>query len=248
MSAPPVGWVRVSSTDPPLTITARLSDSRPDVQSGYGGWNEVTRPWRPPITSYQAPPPLHLVLPILLDGYAQGVSVERDIAQLQKMSTATASDGATPRVHIYATGSAVPYSDRTWVVGDLTWGDAEMDVRGNRTRQQLTLTLFEYVEDVYMTEKSAAKRRRNARKVPKTKSGASAKRVTAKHAKRTAAAPHTLALTASSTSTAQPGDGEDLLSIAARELGDADRWVEIAQLNGLRDPRSITPGQAIRLP
>jgi hypothetical protein len=247
MSAPPVGWVRVSSSDPPLNITARLSDSRPDVASGYGGWNEVTRPWRPPITTYQAPPALHLTLPILLDGYAQGVSVERDIAQLQHMSTATASDGATPRVRVYATGSAVPYSDRTWVVGDLTWGDAEMDVRGNRTRQQVTLTLYEYVEDVYMTEKSAAQRRRSAKKVPKTKSGASAKRITAKHAKRTTGA-QTLAISASSTSTAQPGQGEDLLSIAARELGDASRWVEIAQLNGLRDPRSITPGQAIRLP
>jgi nucleoid-associated protein YgaU len=39
-----------------------------------------------------------------------------------------------------------------------------------------------------------------------------------------------------------------LLAIAARELGDADRWVELAELNGLRDPRAITPGQVIRLP
>jgi nucleoid-associated protein YgaU len=32
------------------------------------------------------------------------------------------------------------------------------------------------------------------------------------------------------------------------ELGDASRWVEIAHLNGLRDPRATTPGKVIRLP
>jgi hypothetical protein len=246
VSAPPVGYVRVASTDPPLSVTARLSDTRPDVPSGYGGWNEVIRPWRPPITTYQAPPALHVTLPLLLDGFAAGVSIEHDIAQLQQMATPTASDGATPRLHVYATGSAVPFTDRTWVMGDVTWGDAEMDQRGNRTRQQVTLTLYEFVEDVYLIEKSAAQRVRNAAKVAKTQSGASAKRVTAKAAKRApGVAGRVLAM---SSVIATPGQGEDLLSIAARELGDADRWVEIAQLNGLRDPRSITPGQAIRLP
>jgi nucleoid-associated protein YgaU len=43
-------------------------------------------------------------------------------------------------------------------------------------------------------------------------------------------------------------DGEDLLSVAARELGDASRWHEIADLNGIRDPRAITRAQVIRLP
>jgi len=246
VAAPPVGQVSVTSNDPRLSVTALLSDARPDVQSGYGGWNEVTRPWRPPITSYQAPPPLHLVLSLLLDGFATGASVERDIAHLETMSQATASDGGTPRVTIAATGSAVPHTDRTWVVGDLAWGDAEMDRHGNRTRQQVTLTLYEYVEDIYLTEKSAAQRRRNKTKVGKTKQGASAKRITVKQSARHTAAPGVRALAA--TTTAGPGSGEDLLSIAARELGDADRWVEIAQLNGIRDPRSITPGQAVRLP
>jgi nucleoid-associated protein YgaU len=31
-------------------------------------------------------------------------------------------------------------------------------------------------------------------------------------------------------------------------LGDARRWREIADLNGIRDPRAITVGQVLRLP
>src|SRR5215831_18181754 len=108
LATPPVGWVRLSSTDPPLSLTCRLGQDRPDVSSGYGGWDEVVRPQRPPITTYKAPPGLHLTLSLMLDGFATDTSVERDIAQLDKLATATASDGATPRVQVWATGSAVP--------------------------------------------------------------------------------------------------------------------------------------------
>jgi nucleoid-associated protein YgaU len=42
--------------------------------------------------------------------------------------------------------------------------------------------------------------------------------------------------------------GDTLSSIAARELGNASRWREIAALNGIRDPRSIKPGQQLVMP
>jgi len=247
---PRVGKVQIASSDPPCSIVCWLGQDRPDVVSGYGGWDEVTRPNRPPITTWKAPSALHLSLPILIDYFADGdaVSCEQDISTLIKMAGPNAADGATPRVRLTVTGAAVPYNNRTWIIGELSWGDAEMNGRGNRTRQACTVTLYEYVEDVYLTEKSAAKRRRQKAKVPKKKQGASAKRVQAKR-KRTGVArpqPHSLSTLAVNTDTV--GDGEDLLTIAARELGDADRWVEIAQLNGLRDPRSIKPGQVIRLP
>jgi nucleoid-associated protein YgaU len=42
-------------------------------------------------------------------------------------------------------------------------------------------------------------------------------------------------------------DGDTLTSIAARELGDVTKWVKIAALNGIRDPRALTVGQVIQL-
>lgn len=41
---------------------------------------------------------------------------------------------------------------------------------------------------------------------------------------------------------------DSLASIARRFLNDAERWREIARLNGLRDPHRIVPGRRIRLP
>jgi LysM repeat protein len=42
--------------------------------------------------------------------------------------------------------------------------------------------------------------------------------------------------------------GESLASIAAARLGSASRWTELAQINGIRDPRSLKAGQTIRVP
>ena len=43
-------------------------------------------------------------------------------------------------------------------------------------------------------------------------------------------------------------DGDILDSIAARVLGDTTKWRKLAIINAIRDPRSVTPGQIIRLP
>jgi LysM domain len=243
MAAPPpaVGWVRVSSTDPPLSVTARLADERPDVGQGFGGWEAVERPRRKPLTYWKGQPGLQLTLPILLDRWSTGVSIEAAIERLQKMGQPTAADGEPPQVTIRATGGAVPFQGRTWVLGELSFGDALMNEDGNRVRQYATLTLWEYVEDVYLTERSAANRRR--RKKRSRRHGAARKRIVAKRSGKPRKRASLRAV-----AQLELGEGEDLATIAARELGDADRWTEIAELNGLRDPRAISPGQVIRLP
>ena len=43
-------------------------------------------------------------------------------------------------------------------------------------------------------------------------------------------------------------EDETLSDIAARELGSASRWMEIAELNVLADPGTLTIGQALRIP
>jgi LysM domain len=42
--------------------------------------------------------------------------------------------------------------------------------------------------------------------------------------------------------------GDTLWDIASRELGDGNRWREIAQLNNVTDPATLRPGRQLRLP
>jgi hypothetical protein len=241
-----VGFVQLRTNDPPLLIVARLAQERPNVDSGYGGWTPVTRPRRSPLTVWTAAPVLHMTLPLMLGSYAAGASVERQVGQLERMAFPTAADGTPPRLRISTTGKAIPHQERTWVIDTLTWGDATMNKQGNRTQQQVTVALMEWIEDTQLAVQSAANQQRMKAAAAKTKQGAASKRVIAKHGTHAqAAGPATRTLAAAPSSF---GQGEDLLTIAARELGDASRWPEIAQLNGLRDPRSISPGQIVRLP
>jgi hypothetical protein len=238
---PPAGFVRITSADPPVAITARLSDARPNVTAGYGGWQEIARPRRRPLSVWTGSPGLRMDLPLLLDRFAAGTSIERQITQIESLALPTAADGSPPRVRFAARGGAVPHQNRVWVVDTVAWGDALMNRAGDRTRQQVTLSMLEWIADVRVTEKATSTQLRRQQARAKTKPGAAAKRVVAGHG-RPKSGGHSRA--AADTF----GAGEDLLSIAARELGDADRWIEIAQLNNLRDPRAIQPGQVLRLP
>jgi len=237
---PQLGYVHVKSTDPAITLVARLYD-RPDVTAGYGGWSEVTRPRRRPLSIWAGSPGLRMTLPLLFDAFRTHASIERNLARLEQLATPTAADGSPPRIKVIARGAHVPHTSRTWVIDSLAWGDAAMNARGNRIRQQVTLSLFEYIADVRIGVNSAVNRRATAAATVKSKPGAARKRIIAGKGR-----PKVAHARASSSSAF--GDGEDLLSIAARELGDADRWVEIAQLNGLRDPRAIVAGQPLRMP
>lgn len=238
----PVGYVRITSKDPPVTITCRLSEDRPNVEAGYGGWVEVARPRRRPLSIWAGSPALRMTLPILFDKWGDGrESVERAISRLESLSLPNASDGQPPRIKVAARGGGVPHQGKTWVVDSLAWGDALANRAGDRTRQQVTLSLLEFIADVRVSEDSSAGRLRRQSARAKTKAGAGSKMVVAKQK------PGVKKSTRSTTDDTF-GTGESLTSIAAREYGDAARWVEIAQLNGLRDPQAVRPGQVLRLP
>jgi hypothetical protein len=237
------GMVRVYTIDPPLSVLAHLGQDRPDVSQGYGGWEEVERPRRSPLTTFKSAPGLHLTLPLLLDGWSTGTSVEPHITALERMGLATNAAGEPPKVHIEARGQALPYQARTWVIDTIAWGDADMNAHGDRVRQFATLNLIEYVEDIHLQERSPANRRRAKARATVKKAGAAQKRIQAKRSAKQLT--HASSRTGT---TATFGGGESLADIAARELGDADRWPEIATLNGLRDPANVTPGQTLRLP
>lgn len=235
-------YVRFQCADPPTDLFVLLGVDRPDVSSGYGGWVEVERPKRSTVTTWKGQPARRMALSILFDGFADGASVEADLRRLERIALPRPG-GQPPTVRVSAPGGVIPpfYEGMTWVVDAISWGDALMNTFGNRVRQAATVTLLEYISDV-LIKVSPAKRRRamhNRSKGKAIKRNAKQKRASS-HAGRPKSASRAVA--------GVVYDGEDLLSVAARELGDASRWHEIADLNGIRDPRAITRAQVIRLP
>lgn len=242
---PPVGFVAISSDDPPATIVARLGPERPDVSAGYGGWNEVARPRRTTVTTWEGMPARRMSLGVILDNFTAGTSIEDDIRKLERMALPRAG-GEPPTVSVSAKGGHVPYGDLTWVIDALAWGDAIMNDYGNRVRQAATLTLLEYVSDDLIEARKRTSPAQRRRSNNRRRSGRNRKKNARQ--KRKPASRNRRSRSTGLRSAPVAYQGDDLMSIAARELGDARRWHEIADLNGIRDPRAIAIGQVLRLP
>lgn len=235
-------FVRFQCDDPPTDLSVLLGADRPDVSSGYGGWEEVTRPKRSTVTTWAGQPARRLALSVLFDNFVDGRSIEADLRVLERMALPRPG-GQPPAVKVSAPGGVIPpfYEGMTWVVDAISWGDALMNTAGNRVRQAAVVTLLQYITDDLLQISPAKKRRatKNRKTGKTTKKGAKSKRQASGASRKPKSKGRSAAVVF---------DGEDLLSVAARELGDANRWHEIAALNGIRDPRAITRAQVIRLP
>jgi hypothetical protein len=223
---PERGWVRLEDADDPAsTLLCRLGEGNVDMTSGVGGWEEVNRPGRTPVTRWRHRVGLRVDVPLWMSNTMR-TSIEPEITLLTGLA------GRGPRGHettpprlIFDTGGVSPwdaqtYPDQQWVIDALTWGTNVLyNNAGNRYRQDATVTLLQFIDDQLVSDQSLALRRavhKGKLSVPKTY--------------RTVV-------------------GDTLVSIARKKLGSVDRWLEIAQLNPThRDPRiELKRGTVLRL-
>lgn len=232
--SPPIGWARLTAEDDPrLTVLCELDDGHPHPDQGYGGHDEVDRPGNVSLTPWRGFKPTRIPLGLYLDDLASERSVEDAMEILEalagrgKRRTGRQLGGYTkpPRVVVHTGGlmryDAHHFPGERWLL-DLDWdedGTIVNDV-GNVMRVPVTVTLLQAVADERLQDRVLATARRldELNREPRSR-----RRVIVK-------------------------EGETLVSIARRELGDPGRWVEIARLNKLRDPRAVRPGAKIVLP
>jgi LysM repeat protein len=236
-AAPPVGFVRFRSEDPFYEFVARLGDGSP-VPTFDTGWEREKRPKKKSLTNWTGSDGLELEFPILFDHFisGDGITCEAEIRQLEKMA-GNEQDEDEPPIIAFNSNGVIPHDEHDaaqvdWVIAKLQWGDSDRNKTGNRIRQAVTVTLWEYVEDTQLNDDSAATKNRK-KKGPKNKKGT--KNRGARH----------------KTHHVQPG--ETLSTIARDELGDASRWREIAKKNPKhgrprRDPKSVTLGETLKMP
>jgi hypothetical protein len=177
-------------------------------------------------------------VPILIDNFAAGHSIEPQITQLERMAGRMRPgqpDHEPPLVNFESMG-VVPHDNHRepqteWVISNLEWGDADRNIDGNRIRQAVTVTFLEYIEDDDLAGLTSAQRRKLKNTKKSVKKGKGAKGAKEKRY-------------------VVKGSAETMETIAARELGKSSRWHEIKQLNPkYRDPNKVIPaGSIINLP
>lgn len=227
-------YITLQTSSPPLIVRALRGSTPPVAVGGFGGWQLITRPRRVALTQWAGVDPFQMQLSLILDGVHDDSSIEADCVALEQMAQPAGLRLPPPIVTV--TG-VVPHPELAYVIGDgsadggLAWDANPIYSRsGYRVQQQVTVRLIEFVDADLVASTGAAQQARQAAGLQSAAAAAAAGGTTAP-------AP---------TYTVKAGD--TLLSIAAAQLGSAARWTEIAQLNTIADPYTLTPGQVIRLP
>lgn len=142
----PSKFISFTAKSPRISVTAHPGESAPTVTAGYGNLETVTRPQRRGLTRWTGSDPMQLSIPILLDGFRTGRSVENQIADLERLAGVTGD--ANPKVTIDSTGNLVPHQDEhKWFVTGLDFGDAILNPNGQRIRQALTVSVTAVVDE-----------------------------------------------------------------------------------------------------
>lgn len=210
--------VRIIATDPAIDITVPMGDGPATITQGLGGWQVVDRQDDIAATDWTGQEPLVQAVPLLLDGFSKGESVERDLNTIFKLARDVVGDEHIPP--IFKVFGPIYFSHKEWVLPD---GGIELDsasvIReddGTLLRQALTLRLLEYVKPDTITIRGKGKQRTGLGK----------------------------ARPVSYTTRA----GDTLAKIAARIFGDWTRWKEIGRKNGISDPnRVLRAGRVLAL-
>jgi hypothetical protein len=143
------GYVRLTCGDPAFVLVALLGEESPTVTGG-GGWSVIARPRDVGMTVWEGIEPCTLALSLMLDGFADRHSQEPALRGLFRVAR---GDRESPPGIVTVEGiPSLPA--REWVIDSIDFGEAIRRVSDmHRTRQQLTLSLREYVRPEYLSRK-----------------------------------------------------------------------------------------------
>lgn len=215
------GWLKQIKPKSSAIVHFQHDPEQCELTSGVGGWVEVARPRQVAGTEFTGTPLYKLTFLLVLDGYIANRSIESEIAQYEAWGQS--SPGKEPAVLQLHYGN---YDRLRWVMQDVAVTNTLRRSDMHRVQGQVQLTLLEY--QGLTANRTAADSVRSTIIAVNTANGQTHKNPTVR------------------TYTVVKGD--TLQHIAARKLGNANRWKEIASLNKIKDPVHLHTGTKLKLP
>lgn len=202
------------------TLILPLGLDVPRFKNGIAKWNQVDRPRRRAMMEFVGESCGVLTFDVMLDEFPDG-NVEWMIGRIFGWAAIINLPFQPTLIQV---SGPVPYTQLDYILTDVDdSGIVERRVDGNRCRQQLKLELTEYVAPDLLGQVQPSPPAQAAQQRAGTASSGSGRTYTVRK-------------------------GDTLSGIAAKQLNNAGRWHEIANLNGIRDPRRLQIGTVLRLP
>ncbi len=124
------------SMDGQLDLKLSMGDGPATPTAGLAGYETVSRVRRKAMTAFSGLEPFQQDVPVMLDGFREDRSIERQLERLEEF-------GGSTRFHAYG---PIHREGDVYVFGDEPeYGDAIRAEDGTLVRQRLTLKLMEFV-------------------------------------------------------------------------------------------------------
>jgi LysM repeat protein len=247
-------YVQFTTVNPPgQSLNLEMGDG-PAKLTSAGGWQTTARPRRTALTEWQGQDPVTMDIPVMLDRFFTEGSVEPEISIIFGWLRVASGPAQTPVIRI---DGPVPLTGALWVLNGIEWGAEERRASdGQRIRQALTLTMMEYVSpDILIQGHYSPAAAATSRAVASATAAATATTTSTAVPGASSVAPGGTPATGSTAPATPPSTwnytvvkGDTLPSIAKANLADANKWHQIADLNGIRDPKKIKIGQILKMP
>lgn len=219
---PPLGWVRFEAIhDDTFAVVVKLDADSPTQTAGAGGWAARQRPGRIDAVRFTSRPHMEIPVGVIFDAVEFNTTVEPAIDILKQLAGIGAPGAGVP-VYMDSAG-LIPYDwqhvpYKQWVIGDLQ-PERTNDIRNHAGH----LVRASYTATLweYTPVDEVQEHSLAVRRSP------------GKHVVKNARY--------------KVKQGDTLVSIARRQLGSVDRWIDLAKLNGLHGGETLKPGTVIRL-
>lgn len=151
----------ILNTGESVTALADLNTGRPALTGGGAKWNTIDRPLRTGLSVFAGYDPLQIVVPLLIDNFVDGATIEDDVALLWKMwgrgvGAANTNAASKQAPVIVLDGTLLPSPVRfsasenpsppNWVITDISEDSASavFNSANHLVRLPVTVTLGEY--------------------------------------------------------------------------------------------------------
>lgn len=214
-------FLRIFAPSVDVDVKVLMGDGPATPTGGIGGWVQKERPDAKSLTEWPGQGTFTQDVPIMINGFNNGDSVQGQANDLIKLGRNTEDDEVPPVFRIFG---AIWMPWLSYVLEGIEWGTEEdqviREVDNTLYRQELTLHIAEYEDP----DQIRLKRVRHAFGTSKGGGTNFPGNVYIAH------------------------KGDTLAKIAAKVYGDRTRWKVLAKKNGIRDPNNVLKtGRRIKL-
>jgi hypothetical protein len=213
-------FLRIFAPSVDVDLKVLMGEGPATPTGGIGGWQQKERPDAKSLTEWSGQGTFTQDVPILINGFKNGDSVQGQANDIIKLGRKTEGDEVPPMFRIFG---AVWMQWLPYVLEGVDWADEVIrDQDTTLLRQELTLHIAEYVDPDQIRF-----RKRERAGFGTGKGGGTNFPGNVYIAK----------------------EGDTLAKIAAKVYGDRSVWKALAKKNNLRDPNTkLPPGRHIKLP